>query len=257
MTGTPDVSQAKDKKRLPIHVMEKRAAEKKRFQGLKGFGAVLLLVFLMFILHRFGPTATKHLQPAALQDAFHQAVRSSSKVHHRCSFQPYFHRSDDITGSIHCRTPAGQRADDAQFEILSGRNWRHNPVHSGFLRGRAAALSGDHLRCFWGLSLGVRSASARWTSALFATCTAALNSHAARRRRRMGGWLMGVLTAPVAISVPFIVVRRCARLALCLHTSRMRPKTARVPRCPPPPRTADSGGRGYWERSDGRSSSES
>lgn len=76
MTGTPDVSKEK-KARLPLHVMEKRAAEKKRFQGVKGFGALLLLVFLMFILHRFGPTATKHFQPAALQDAFHEAVRLS------------------------------------------------------------------------------------------------------------------------------------------------------------------------------------
>lgn len=75
MMGTPDVSKEK-KGRLPLHVMEKRAAEKKRFQGLKkGFGALLLLVFLMFTLHRLGPTATKHLQPAALQNAFHEAVR--------------------------------------------------------------------------------------------------------------------------------------------------------------------------------------
>lgn len=95
---TPDVSSKTLKdKRLPLHVVGQRAAAQKRFQGLKGLGALLMLVFLLFILHRFGPTATKHLQPAALQDAFHSAV---SVCFFRCLLRAAFRRPLPLDGCI-------------------------------------------------------------------------------------------------------------------------------------------------------------
>ena len=83
---SPDLSKEErrvKKSWLPTHhahgAREKPAPSRIRWRGL---GVLLLLVFLLFILHRFGPTATQHLQPAALQDMFERAARRP--VRRRC-----------------------------------------------------------------------------------------------------------------------------------------------------------------------------
>lgn len=69
-------------------------------------------------------------------------------------------------------------------------------------------------------------------------------------RRRLGGWLLGVITAPIAVTAPFVVVRRCAwqpshyfrRRRLSSQHSHHRGRDAGL------------GGRGCLGRSDGRCS---